>query len=154
ASRRPGAPRTCGGAGPGRPRCSSGRRRSGRAGVGACRGAARGGLPGSDRDCERPGRGRQPMTAAAVALPRAAARPASVARGYRFELVKLLAQWRIRVVLVACWLGPALLVAVVSRQSSLPADTVFGRWMGQTGWAGPLVILSFSCSWVLPLLTS
>jgi ABC-2 type transport system permease protein len=26
--------------------------------------------------------------------------------------------------------------------------------MGQTGWAGPLVILSFSCSWVLPLLTS
>jgi ABC-2 type transport system permease protein len=26
--------------------------------------------------------------------------------------------------------------------------------MSQTGWAGPLVVLSFSCSWVLPLLTS
>jgi ABC-2 type transport system permease protein len=26
--------------------------------------------------------------------------------------------------------------------------------MGHTGWAGPLVILAFSCSWVLPLLTS
>ena len=45
-------------------------------------------------------------------------------------------------------------MAVISQQSSLPADTVFGRWMSQTGWAGPLVVLSFSCSWVLPLLTS
>src|SRR4051812_49665978 len=26
--------------------------------------------------------------------------------------------------------------------------------MGQTGWAGPLVVLAFSCSWVLPLVTS
>ena len=94
------------------------------------------------------------MTAAAVTLPRAGARPAPVRRGYRFELVKLLAQWPIRLVLLACWLGPALLVAVISQQSSLPADTVFGRWMSQTGWAGPLVVLSFSCSWVLPLLTS
>src|SRR3954452_18975882 len=92
------------------------------------------------------------MTAVAVAQPRA--RPTSVRRGYRFELVKLLAQWPIRLALLACWLGPALLVAVISRQSSLPADTVFGRWMGQTGWAGALVVLAFSCTWVLPLLTS
>ena len=94
------------------------------------------------------------MTAAAVTLPRADARPAPVRRSYRFELIKLLAQWPIRLALLACWLGPALLVAVISQQSSLPADTVFGRWMSQTGWAGPLVVLSFSCSWVLPLLTS
>jgi ABC-2 type transport system permease protein len=45
-------------------------------------------------------------------------------------------------------------VVVVSRQGSLPSDTVFGRWMGQSGWAGSLVILAFSCSWLLPLLTS
>jgi ABC-2 type transport system permease protein len=94
------------------------------------------------------------VTAAAVTLPRARASPAPVWPCYRFELTKLLAQWPIRLVLLACWLGPALLVALISRQSSLPADTVFGRWMGQTGWAGPLVVLSFSCSWVLPLLTS
>jgi ABC-2 type transport system permease protein len=94
------------------------------------------------------------VTAAAVTLPRAGARPAPVLRAYRFELVKLLAQWPIRLVLLACWLGPALLVALVSRQSSLPSDTVFGRWMSQTGWAGPLVVLSFSCSWVLPVLTA
>src|SRR6201994_4795331 len=94
------------------------------------------------------------MTGAAVALPAAGARPAPVWRGYRFELTKLLAQWPIRLALLACWLGPAWIVAVISQQSSLPADTVFGRWMSQTGWAGSLVVLSFACSWILPLLTS
>jgi ABC-2 type transport system permease protein len=92
--------------------------------------------------------------AAAVALPRAETPQTPVWRTYRFELVKLLAQWPIRLVLIACCLGPALFVVVVSQQSSLPSDTVFGRWMGQTGWAGSLVILSFACSWVLPPLTS
>jgi ABC-2 type transport system permease protein len=88
----------------------------------------------------------------AVAITRA--RPTSVRRGYRFELIKLLAQWPIRLALLACWLGPALLVAIISQQSSLPSDTVFGRWMNQTGWAGSLVVLDFSCSWALPLLTA
>jgi ABC-2 type transport system permease protein len=46
------------------------------------------------------------------------------------------------------------LVAIIGGQSSLPSDTVFGRWMSQTGWAASLVVLTFSCSWVLPLLTS
>ncbi|WP_218917337.1 ABC transporter permease [Luteipulveratus mongoliensis] len=73
---------------------------------------------------------------------------------YRFELVKLLAQWRTRLVLVACWVVPALFVAVVSKQSTLPNDTVFGRWMHSTGWAGSLVVLAFCCNWALPLLTS
>lgn len=82
------------------------------------------------------------------------AAPAPVVNAYRFEIVKLLAQWRIRIVLAACWLGPAPIVAVMSNQSSLPSDTVFGRWMGQSGWAGALVVLSFSCSWTLPLLMS
>ncbi len=94
------------------------------------------------------------MTAAAVTLPTAGARPAPVRRGYRFELVKLLAQWPIRLALLACWLAPALLVAVISQQSALPADTLFGRYMSQSGWAGPLVVLSFSGTWALPLLTS
>jgi ABC-2 type transport system permease protein len=94
------------------------------------------------------------VTTAAATLPRASTRPAPAWRSYRFELVKLVAQWPIRLALLACWLGPALIVAVISQQSSLPSDTVFGRWMSQTGWAGSLVVLSFSCSWILPLLTS
>ncbi|MEU4475161.1 ABC transporter permease [Micromonospora sp. NPDC023888] len=81
-------------------------------------------------------------------------RRVSVARGYRFELLKLVSQWRIRLLVLACWTAPALFVAAVSQQSSLPVDTLFGRWMHATGWAGPLVTLGFSGTWALPLLTS
>ncbi|MFE7857476.1 ABC transporter permease [Streptomyces sp. NPDC057403] len=82
------------------------------------------------------------------------ARPVSVSRGYRFELVKLLSQWRIRLLVPACWIAPGLFVAGVAQQSTLPSDTLFGRWMHATGWAGPLVILGFAGTWALPLLTS
>ncbi|GGU96572.1 hypothetical protein GCM10010211_74920 [Streptomyces albospinus] len=75
-------------------------------------------------------------------------------RGYRFELVKLVAQWRIRLLVLACWIAPAFFVAAVSQQSTLPVDTLFGRWMHATGWAGPLVVLGFAGTWALPLLTS
>src|SRR5579875_1185459 len=78
----------------------------------------------------------------------------SLARGYRFELVKQFAQWRIRVLIGLCWIGPALAVIVVSRQGTLPSDTLFGREMHATGWAGALVVLSFAGSWLFPLLTS
>ncbi|MFD7880499.1 ABC transporter permease, partial [Streptomyces sp. NPDC059766] len=81
-------------------------------------------------------------------------RAVPVVRGFRFELVKLFAQWRIRLLVLACWIAPALFVAAVSRQSTLPSDTLFGRWMHATGWAGPLVMLGFAGTWALPLLTS
>jgi ABC-2 type transport system permease protein len=84
----------------------------------------------------------------------AAARPAPMWQSYRFELVKLLLQWRVRILLVVCWVAPGAFVAVVSRQSALPADTVFGRLMNTTGWAGALVVLAFAGSWALPLLTA
>ncbi|SCF67994.1 ABC transporter permease [Streptomyces sp. Ncost-T10-10d] len=80
--------------------------------------------------------------------------PVSVARSYRFELVKLVSQWRIRLLVLTCWIAPALFVAAVSQQSSLPSDTLFGRWMLTTGWAGSLVVLGFAGTWALPLLTS
>ncbi|MDV7214907.1 ABC transporter permease [Streptomyces prunicolor] len=82
------------------------------------------------------------------------ARRVPVSRAYRFELVKLVSQWRIRLVVLACWIAPALFVAGVSQQSTLPSDTLFGRWMLATGWAGPLVVLGFAGTWALPLLTS
>jgi ABC-2 type transport system permease protein len=93
-----------------------------------------------------------PATAAAVAPP--AARPVPVARAVRFELVKQLAQWRVRLLILACWIGPAVAVVVVSGQGTLPSDTLFGREMHATGWAGALVVLSFAGSWLFPLLTS
>jgi ABC-2 type transport system permease protein len=82
------------------------------------------------------------------------AHPVPLAGGYRFELVKLVSQWRIRLLVLVCWIAPALFVAAVSQQSTLPADTLFGRWMHATGWAGSLVVLGFSGSWALPLLIS
>jgi ABC-2 type transport system permease protein len=94
------------------------------------------------------------MTAITAHDHAAVARPVPVARGYRFELVKLVSQWRIRVLVLACWIAPALFVAAVSQQSTLPVDTLFGRWMHATGWAGPLVMLGFAGTWALPLLTS
>jgi ABC-2 type transport system permease protein len=94
------------------------------------------------------------MTATVTVDNVAAARRVSIPRGYRFELVKLVSQWRIRLLVLACWVAPGLFVAGVSQQSTLPADTLFGRWMHATGWAGPLVMLGFAGSWALPLLTS
>jgi ABC-2 type transport system permease protein len=96
------------------------------------------------------------MTTTAV-VPTAAtpaARPVSVARAFRFELVKLLAQWRVRVLILLCWIGPGLAVIAVSGQGTLPSDTLFGRQMHATGWAGALVVLTFAGSWFFPLLTS
>lgn len=86
--------------------------------------------------------------------PSSDARPAPLVRCYRFELRKLLSQWRVRLLLLACWIAPGVFVAVVSRQSALPVDTVFGRLMNATGWSGALVVLAFACSWGLPLLTA
>lgn len=72
----------------------------------------------------------------------------------RFELLKLLTSWRTRGLLLICLAVPGLFIAAVSTQSTLPSDTVFGRWMLASGWADSLVVLAFSCTWVLPLLTA
>ncbi len=91
---------------------------------------------------------------ATIDVPVAASRPVPVLRGYRFELVKLVSQWRVRALLLAAWIGPTVVVVAIHQQGTLPADTVFGRWMHATGWAGPLVALGFAGTWALPLLTS
>jgi ABC-2 type transport system permease protein len=77
-----------------------------------------------------------------------------VTRAYRFEVVKLVSQWRVRLLTLVCWTVPGLFVAAVNQQATLPSDTLFGRWMHATGWAGPLVVLGFAGSWALPLLVS
>ena len=94
------------------------------------------------------------MSATVAVSDAPAAHRVSVARGYRFELVKLLSQWRVRVLILLCWIGPAVTVVVVSGQATLPSDTLFGREMHASGWAGALVVLSFAGSWFFPLLTS
>ncbi|GAA4836546.1 ABC transporter permease [Saccharopolyspora rosea] len=94
------------------------------------------------------------MIATFADVPVAGTRPVPVVRCCRFELVKLLSQWRVRLLVLASWVAPALFVAGVGQQSSLPVDTLFGRWMNATGWAGPLVVLGFAGTYALPLVTS
>ncbi|RAG81024.1 ABC transporter permease [Streptacidiphilus pinicola] len=81
-------------------------------------------------------------------------RPVPVSRILSMELVKQFSSWRVRVLLLLCWLGPGLLVFAIDQQSTLPSDTLFGRWMHTTGWAGALVVLGFAGTWALPLVTS
>ena len=77
-----------------------------------------------------------------------------MANAYRFELVKLLSQWRIRLLIAACWIVPAVGVYAISGEQTLPADTLYGRWLHATGLAAPLAALSFAGNWLLPLVTS
>lgn len=70
------------------------------------------------------------------------------------EVDKLRAQARVRLALGACGIAPLLAVGLFRAQGSLPADTLFGRSLLQTGFAAPLVVLGFAGQWALPLLIS
>ena len=101
------------------------------------------------------------MTATVADAPTAGAgagtaggRPAPVARILRFELVKQFSSWRVRLLVLLSWLGPGLVVFAIDQQGTLPSDTLFGRQMHATGWAGSLVVLGVAGTWLLPLLTS
>jgi ABC-2 type transport system permease protein len=92
--------------------------------------------------------------AAAPEAGKAAKRPVLVGRILNFELVKQFSTWRVRLLMLLSWLGPGLVVYAVCQQGTLPSDTMFGREMHATGWAGSLVVLGVAGTWVLPLLTS
>jgi ABC-2 type transport system permease protein len=63
---------------------------------------------------------------------------------YRFKAAKLLAQWPTRILPLVCVLGPLAFAAVLRIQPAVPADTLFGGWVHTSGFAVPLVILSFA----------
>lgn len=72
----------------------------------------------------------------------------------RLEVRKLAAQLHVVVLVWACALIPVALVVVLRVQSSTPADTLFGRWVQATGFATPLVVMSFAGQWAFPALAS
>jgi ABC-2 type transport system permease protein len=88
---------------------------------------------------------------------RAEARPA-VRTGtwvvYRWELIKLTRQVKAQVVVGLCLLAPFLFVAALNAQSNTPQDTLFGRWVHDSGFSIPLVVLGFAGQWALPAVTS
>lgn len=99
------------------------------------------------------------MTATVAETPTSAdapevARPVPVGRVLRFELVKQFSPWRVRLLILLCLIGPGILIFGIKQQATLPSDTLFGRWMHETAWAGSLVTLGAAGTWALPLITS
>jgi ABC-2 type transport system permease protein len=70
------------------------------------------------------------------------------------ECAKLAAQRKVWAALAICVTGPFAFVVTMQTQSSLPEDTLFGRWVKTSGFAVPLVVLGFAAAWAFPVLTS
>src|SRR5262245_57496125 len=66
---------------------------------------------------------------------------------------KLLAQLKVHLLLAACLLAPLAFAIAMRVQSSVPADTLFGRAANESGLAASLVVLGFAGLWVFPVLT-
>jgi ABC-2 type transport system permease protein len=85
---------------------------------------------------------------------RAARRKPTLFDAIAWEMTKLAAQARARVTLLICLVAPVLIVVVVKGQQRPPKDSLFGRYIHQSGYAIPLLVLGFAAQWVLPLLTA
>ncbi|HSD76941.1 MAG TPA: ABC transporter permease [Solirubrobacteraceae bacterium] len=75
-------------------------------------------------------------------------------RVYRWEMLKLLAQKRTYLGLIAATLVPIVFVVVLVIQTGGPNDVPLGRYIRETGLAVPFVVLFFMSIWGLPLITS
>ena len=82
------------------------------------------------------------------------ARAGLLGAAVRGEAVQVALSGRARALAVVCALGPAGFVVAATRQTTLPSDTLFGRWLLTSGFAAPLVVLGFVSAWALPLLVS
>ena len=73
---------------------------------------------------------------------------------YQWELEKLTAQFRARLAVGVAVLGPVLFAVALRFASDTPSDTLFGRWVADTGFSVPLVVLGFAGAWGFLLLVS
>jgi ABC-2 type transport system permease protein len=78
----------------------------------------------------------------------------AVARVYRWEIVKLLAQKRTYLGLGAAMLVPVIFVVVLQLQSGGPNDVPLGRYIRDSGIVTSLVVLLFMSIWGFPLITA
>ncbi len=76
---------------------------------------------------------------------------AAVAKVYRWEIAKLLAQKRTYLGLVSAMAVPLIFVVVLVLQSGGPNDVPLGRYIRDTGLATPFVVLFFMSIWGFPL---
>jgi len=78
----------------------------------------------------------------------------AVAKVYRWEVAKLLAQKRTYLGLGVAMIVPLVFVVVLVTQTGGPNDVPLGRYIRDTGLAVPFVVLFFMSIWGLPLITS
>ena len=78
----------------------------------------------------------------------------AVARVYRWELEKLVAQKRTYLGLGAAMIVPVIFVVVLQIQSGGPNDVPLGRYIRDSGIVTPLVVLLFMSIWGFPLITA
>src|SRR5919201_1875006 len=78
----------------------------------------------------------------------------AVARVYRWEVAKLLAQKRTYLGLLAAMLIPLVFVVVLVFKAGGPNDVPLGRYIRETGLAVPFVVLFFMSIWAFPLITA
>ena len=79
---------------------------------------------------------------------------AAVAKVYRWEVSKLLAQKRTYLGLGSAMLVPLVFVVVLLLKSGGPNDIPLGRYIRDTGLATPFVVLFFMSIWAFPLITA
>lgn len=89
-------------------------------------------------------------SAAGEGTPPVRKRPRRLGAVLHWELRRLFSQLRIQVLLVVCLSAPLLFVAAIEIQPTVPADTLFGRAVHDSGLAVPLFILGFASLWGLP----
>jgi ABC-2 type transport system permease protein len=78
----------------------------------------------------------------------------ALARVYRWEIAKLLAQKRTYLGIGTAIVVPIIFVVVLVLQSGRPNDVPLGRYIRNTGLAVPFVVLFFMSIWGLPLITA
>jgi len=78
----------------------------------------------------------------------------AVARVYRWEIAKLLAQKRTYLGIGSAVVVPIIFVVVLVLQRGGPNDVPLGRYIRETGLAVPFVVLFFMSIWGLPLITA
>src|SRR3954447_10700863 len=73
---------------------------------------------------------------------------------YHVEVRKLLAQARVRAVLGFLLVAPWIYIGLILHQDRLPLETLYGRYLKDTGYATPLAILVYASQWLLPLIAA
>ena len=94
------------------------------------------------------------MDAAAVTVTEAPRDHAGVGAVYRVEITKIRAQLLPRAAAVICLIAPFAFAIFINTQSSVPADSLFGRWVQSSGFAIPFVLLGFAGIAGFPLIAS